>query len=346
METIEDQIRFIVEIDKLKHIIRRTKLFDGSRLENDVEHSWHMALMAHVFAEHANEPIDVSKVIMMALIHDIVEIDAGDYFFYNEAGAGNKKEAESRAAERIFGMLPADQGREMAVLWEEFEAKHTAEARFAAALDRFEPLLQNYLNKGDTWKKYGITRQEVLRRNKPILSDGSDALWNVVDRFLAQAESEGYFPDNSDIDGNQEGIHITEYDNTRDRHHVTGLWKDAFGYSQARNDPALAIDKKMAAHDDLFFVALKEQTAIGAVMAGYDGHRGWIYSLAVLPTHRKTGIGTALLAHAENKLAGLGCMKINLQILEENKDVEAFYIANGYGTEKRISMGKVLLKDS
>jgi putative hydrolases of HD superfamily len=344
MEKIEDQVNFLLEIDKLKHIMRRTKLFDGSRYENDVEHSWHLAMMALVLAEHAKDRVDVCKVMKMALIHDIVEIDAGDYFFYNEVGSDDKKVAEERAAERIFGMLPESQAREMTALWEEFEERRTAEAKFAAALDRFEPLMQNYLTHGYTWRKYGITKAEVLRRNIPILANGAPALKSFMDRILDDASQKGYFPGDEETTGDA-GVNVTEYDDTRDRQQTIALWKEVFGYTQARNEPALAIDKKTAANDGLFFVALDGQTVAGTIMAGYDGHRGWIYHLAVLPQHRNSGIGTALLHHAENKLARAGCMKINLQILEENRDVEAFYTANGYSPEKRISMGKALLKD-
>ncbi len=139
-------------------------------------------------------------------------------------------------------------------------------------------------------------------------------------------------------------IRITEYRNAVNRSEVIGLWKKVLGYKEAHNEPGLAIDKKISVADHLFFVALSEDSVVGTVMAGYDGHRGWIYSLAVAPECRKSGIGTALLAHAEKALEGLGCVKINLQIVEENKDVQTFYIRNGYTIEKRISMGKRLVR--
>jgi ribosomal protein S18 acetylase RimI-like enzyme len=139
-------------------------------------------------------------------------------------------------------------------------------------------------------------------------------------------------------------IRIEQYKDSENRAEVMRLWKDVFAYQAAHNEPGLVIDRKLDLSDGLFFVALDEQGVIGTVMAGYDGHRGWIYTLAVAPACRKRRIGTALLKHAENELERLGCVKINLQILEENREVEAFYLANGYKTEKRINMGKRLIE--
>ena len=137
-------------------------------------------------------------------------------------------------------------------------------------------------------------------------------------------------------------VSILPFDNLRHRFHVIALWKSVFGYQAPHNTPELAIAKKLAVADSLFFVAVERQAVVGTVMAGYDGHRGWIYSLAVHPDWRKQGIGSALLRHAEARLSALGCVKINLQILEENQSVQAFYSSHGYSTEKRISMGKKL----
>jgi ribosomal protein S18 acetylase RimI-like enzyme len=135
---------------------------------------------------------------------------------------------------------------------------------------------------------------------------------------------------------------ITEYNNVKHRGQVISLWNDAFGYETSHNAPDIVIDKKVDFNDGLFFVALDNDDVIGTVMAGYDGHRGWIYSIAVLPAYRKKGLGSALLSFAEKKLSEKGCMKINLQILDGNESVEAFYLSNGFQTEKRISMGKRL----
>ena len=190
MDRLARQLYFILELDKLKSVYRRTYLIDGTRSENSAEHSWHLALMAMVLAEHANEPLDVGKVIRMVLIHDIVEIDAGDTYIYD--AQDDKAEREQRAADRIFGLLPEDQAQEFRDLWEEFEARQTAEARFASALDRFIPQLHNFHTQGRSWKEHGITSERVLLRNVEI-SHGSNTLWEWTQMLIERAEAEGFF---------------------------------------------------------------------------------------------------------------------------------------------------------
>jgi putative hydrolase of HD superfamily len=187
---LEQQIRFIVEIDKLKTIRRRTYVIDENRSENTAEHSWHIAVMAMILAEYANEKIDVTKVVKMALVHDIVEIDAGDTFMYDTVGALDKAEREQRAAERIFNLLPADQAVEMRALWDEFEARQTAEARFAAAMDRLTPQLQNFNTNGGSWKDHAISRERVIDRNR-TMGEGSADLWEFTQRLLDRAVERG-----------------------------------------------------------------------------------------------------------------------------------------------------------
>jgi len=194
MESLDNrfqkQLEFIFEIDKVKSIIRKTKLFDGSRLENDAEHSWHLALMAITLSEYANEKIDLLRVVKMVLIHDLVEIDAGDVFVYDKARA-DQYEKEEIAAQRIFGILPQDQFQEYHEIWKEFENKNTIESKFANALDRIEPLLQNYKNKGASWKDNKISINTVLNRNEPV-SHGSEYLWDRVKEILNECISLGY----------------------------------------------------------------------------------------------------------------------------------------------------------
>jgi putative hydrolase of HD superfamily len=193
MDRLARQLQFILEIDKLKSIYRRTYLVDGERRENSAEHSWHLAMLAMVLAEHANEPLDVAKVIRMVLIHDIVEIDAGDTYIYGDQG--DKAAREALAADRIFGLLPPDQEAEFRGLWEEFEGGTTAEARFAAALDRFIPQLHNYHTQGRSWKEHGITAERVLTRNEEM-SQGSATLWQWTQTLIERAVSEGLLPRN------------------------------------------------------------------------------------------------------------------------------------------------------
>ncbi|MEH2450558.1 HD domain-containing protein [Nostoc sp.] len=160
---LTQQIQFIIEIDRLKQVIRQTLLTDGSRRENSAEHSWHLAVMAIVLAEYAPEGVDIFHAIKMLLIHDLVEIDAGDTFCYDVQGNESKAVREAQAALRLFRLLPADQGRELRLLWDEFEAGETPTAKFAAVLDRIQPLLQNQQNGGETLRTHGIRRDQVMK---------------------------------------------------------------------------------------------------------------------------------------------------------------------------------------
>ena len=193
VDRLEQQLAFLLELDKAKTVIRRSYLTDGSRLENDAEHMWHLAMFVLVLAEHAGEPIDVTKVLTMVLVHDIVEIDAGDVFVYDEAARAGKEAAELAAAERLYGLLPRDQGAELRALWEEFEAKETAEARFAGAVDRLQPLLLNLTTRGRSWQEHGITADRVLALNARI-GLSSPTLWTHVEALLHQAVADGVLP--------------------------------------------------------------------------------------------------------------------------------------------------------
>ena len=189
---LQQQLRFILEIDRLKQVFRQTYLLDGSRKENDAEHSWHLAVMAMLLAEHAaGDGIDVPRVMKMVLVHDLVEIDAGDTFCYDEAGNATKAAREQAAADRLFALLPADQGAEIRSLWEEFEARATPEARFAAALDRLQPLLHNLHTEGRAWREHGVTAEMVIARNRHI-ADGAPALWALVERLIRAAVAKGH----------------------------------------------------------------------------------------------------------------------------------------------------------
>lgn len=191
-ERLTRQLAFVAEIDKLKHILRQTWLLDASRRENDAEHSWHICVMALLLAEHAEAPVDLAKVVKMLLIHDVVEIDAGDTFIYDQAGHVDKKEREIRAAERLFGLLPADQSAELRALWDEFEARETPEARYAAAIDRLQPLMHNYLTEGKAWQAHGVTADRVLAMNHERIAAASPTLWQEANRMIHEAVEKGY----------------------------------------------------------------------------------------------------------------------------------------------------------
>jgi putative hydrolase of HD superfamily len=184
-ERLRSQVAFIHEIDKLKYIQRKTRLFNSDRSENDAEHSWHLAMMTIVLAEHSNTKIDIMKVLKMVLIHDIVEIDAGDIFLYDNKISHINTEAERLAAQRIFGLLPKDQAEEFTAIWEEFEANITEEAKFAKSMDRFEPLLQNVSNDGGTWREYDVEYSRVYKTQE-VIKEGSATIWNFAKRMLEQ----------------------------------------------------------------------------------------------------------------------------------------------------------------
>jgi putative hydrolase of HD superfamily len=187
---LRQQIDFIIEIDKLKKIYRRTKLISDSRYENDAEHSWHLAMMAMILHEHANEKIDLLKVLKLVLIHDLVEIDAGDTFAYDIRGREDKYEREDAAARRLFSILPEAQRDELYGLWQEFELRETIEAKFASALDSLQPLLHNYLNNGEIWEENHITGDMVYNRNKKI-ADGSEKLWEQAQEIIKNSIERG-----------------------------------------------------------------------------------------------------------------------------------------------------------
>ncbi|KAA0992702.1 HD domain-containing protein [Dyadobacter aurulentus] len=184
------QIEFIKEVDKLKYIIRKTKLLNSDRNENDAEHSWHLALMAVILSGHANFQIDLLKVIKMLLIHDIVEIDAGDTFIYDVNKSHSNTEEERKAANRIFGILPDDQASELIAIWEEFEEGQTNEAKFARAMDRLEPLLQNTSNNGGTWNEFGVNYEKVHSK-KQVIQQGSDLIWKYAEQLINDSVEKG-----------------------------------------------------------------------------------------------------------------------------------------------------------
>ncbi|CZF77992.1 hypothetical protein GCE9029_00545 [Grimontia celer] len=191
-ERLEKQLALIVEIDQLKAVLRRTRVkSDDGRLENSAEHSWQVALMALLLEEHANEPVDIAKVVKMLLLHDVVEIDAGDTFVYDLEAAKLQPEKELKAAKRIFGMLPVDQRDVLMSLWLEFEAGETPEARYGKALDRMLPMLLNYHSEGQSWKEYGVRYDQALTINGKI-EKGSALLWEKVQMMLSEAVEKGW----------------------------------------------------------------------------------------------------------------------------------------------------------
>lgn len=189
MERLKKQMAFIREIDKEKQIFRQTYVSDATRKENDAEHAWHMAIMAFLLSEYSNEEIDILRTIRMILIHDIVEIDAGDTYAYDEVAKGSQQERELLAADRLFGMLPEDQAKELRALWDEFEAAETKEARFARTLDNLQPMLLNDATDGKAWEEHEVPVSKILKRNERT-PKGSKVLWDYAHEQLIKKNVE------------------------------------------------------------------------------------------------------------------------------------------------------------
>lgn len=183
MTRLEQQISFLLEIDKVKNVFRQTYLADGNRKENDAEHSWHIALMAILLKEYAEEEVDVLKVMTMVLIHDLVEIDAGDTYAYDGEGMKSKREREVKAADRIFGLLPEDQGSYFRTLWEEFEAYETGDAKYAHLLDNFQPLMLNDASGGISWREHEVKKTQIYKRNERVC-ETSKTIWKKMQELV------------------------------------------------------------------------------------------------------------------------------------------------------------------
>lgn len=194
VERLEQQLAFLLEADGLKQVLRRTSIVGDHRRENTAEHSWHLALFALVLAEWADEPVDLTRVLALCLVHDLVEIDAGDTFAYDDEAALTKADREARAAERLFGLLPPDQGEVFHRLWAEYEAMETAESRFANAVDRLQPVMLNHAAGAQSpWVVHGISKEQIVQRNRPIAA-GSGALWAVAQSRIDEAMARGDQP--------------------------------------------------------------------------------------------------------------------------------------------------------
>lgn len=189
---IEQQLAFIQEIDSLKRVERKSFVSGTRRLENSAEHSWHVALMGWLLCEHAPPSVNPDRVVRMLLVHDLVEIDAGDTLLYAAAEAHRlQRERELLAAQRLFGLLPAEQAASLRALWDEFEARETPDAKFAAGIDRLQPLILNVMSEGAAWRRYGVTAQEVYEKNRHI-ADASPELWAVAEQLIDSAIRRGF----------------------------------------------------------------------------------------------------------------------------------------------------------
>ncbi|APV50408.1 hydrolase [Betaproteobacteria bacterium GR16-43] len=185
VDDLDKQLMFLKEIDGLKRVVRQSPLLDRSRKENSAEHSWHLAMYAWLLQEYAAEPVDISRVIRMLLLHDVVEVDAGDTPIHAPSDRDDQAEREARAAVRLFGLLPGAQGEELMALWREFEAAESADAKFAKALDRFQPFLVNISTDGGTWSENNVSREQVLKRYSVEIGRGAPRLWALCEEWVA-----------------------------------------------------------------------------------------------------------------------------------------------------------------
>lgn len=193
-ERIAKQIAFALELDKEKSVFRQTHLSGHGRNENDAEHAWHMAIMAYLLKEYSNEPVDIARVMIMCLIHDVVEIDAGDTYAYDAEGLATQKVREDAAKERIFSLLPEDQKQEFTAIFDEFEANETAEAKFAHSMDNFQPLILNNSNGGGDWKEHGVTAKKVYGRQSRT-KEGSEIIYEITDKIIQENIRKGSLPE-------------------------------------------------------------------------------------------------------------------------------------------------------
>lgn len=189
-ERLKKQVDFILEIDKEKNIFRQTHLSNHGRNENDAEHAWHMAIMAYLLQEYSNEPVDVARVMLMCLIHDLVEIDSGDTYAYDEEALKTQKQREEKAKERVFSLLPKEQKQDLMSIFDEFEENETPEAKFAHAMDNFQPLLLNNSNGGSDWIEHGVNESQIYGRHRKT-KEGSEELYKVTDKIIQDNVKKG-----------------------------------------------------------------------------------------------------------------------------------------------------------
>lgn len=189
-ERLKKQLDFALEIDKEKNILRQTHLSGHGRNENDAEHAWHMAIMAYLLREYSNEPVDITRVMLMCLIHDVVEIDAGDTYAYDEEGKKTQKAREEAAKERIYSLLPEDQKEELAAIFDEFEESKTPESKFAHAMDNLQPLMLNNSNDGGDWREHGVSAKQVYGRQSRT-KEGSEKMYEVTDQIIKKHREKG-----------------------------------------------------------------------------------------------------------------------------------------------------------
>jgi putative hydrolases of HD superfamily len=330
-ERLYTQLGFLLEADKLKSVVRMNYLADGSRRENDAEHSWHMAVMIAIMASYFPDA-DALKSIRMALIHDLVEIDAGDVFAFDEYSAAEKRLLEEKAAKRIFSLLPDDQQQEYLALWKEFEAGETSEALLANVVDRLQPLMLHRANSGLMWREYGVTLEKLTKRNEITLQRAPREVASFVRDLIEEAAVSGYLApgDTKDMSSAPGEVHIREM-TMEDYEEAYMIWTETPGVGMRSLDDSLAgIQKFLRRNPRTCFVAQVGGRLQGVIMAGHDGRRGYIYHAVVRPAMRGKGIGRSLVDAACLALCREGINKVALVVFRSNDPGNAFWEKLGW----------------
>jgi putative hydrolases of HD superfamily len=330
-ERLSRQLGFLLEADKLKSIVRMNYLADGSRRENDAEHSWHMATMIAIMAD-AFPNVDVLKSIKMALIHDLVEIDAGDVFAFDDYSVAEKRLLEEQAARRIFSLLPDDQEQEYLAHWEEFEAGETAEALLANVVDRLQPLMLHRANSGLMWREYGVTPEKLTKRNQITLQRAPQEVASFVRDLIDDATDKGYLAsgDPEDAEAAPDEVKIRPM-TMEDYADAYTIWTETPGVGmRSLDDSMVGIQKFLRRNPHTCFVAELSGSLQGVILAGHDGRRGYIYHAVVRPEMRGKGIGTKLVDAACQALHREGINKVALVVFRSNDPGNAFWEKLGW----------------
>ena len=300
VDRLNQQMEFIIEIDKMKQILRKSRIVGGLRYENDAEHTWHLAVMAVVFREYAaGGSVDLHKVIKMLLIHDLVEIDAGDTFAYDDVGYLDKAEREGQAAKRIFGLLPEDAGRELSALWHEFETRDTAEARYANALDRLQPMLLNCENRGQSWRENNVSSVQV-RKRATWIEDGAPELASYIEDRINEMVENGYLSDNGEALPKAGAI----------RRLAAGEEPPYELLLSA--DPSRESVNRSLESGHVYVMELDGGIAGVYILTDTEGQEAEILNLAVKTGFQRQGIGRTLLLSALDQAKSRGCSVIHI----------------------------------
>jgi len=336
---------FLREIDQVKNVLRKNRILDGSRQENDAEHAWHLAVMACILAETSNEKnLDIGKVIQMVLVHDLVEIDTGDVFVYDRVQREKQREAEVQAGHRIFGLLPADQSEKMRGLWEEFEGRETPEARFAAALDRLEPILLNAAQGGWLWREHGLSRKRVEEINQHM-AQGSERLWDYARGLIEVCDREGVFAHEPSETMRFRQVRSPEEIRTTCElareiwieYYVKIIGKDQVEYMLEKFQSEDAVVRQLDEGHEYYLADWHgEPVGYAACMPGEKGGSVFLSKIYIRKDLRGNGLGCQLLTFLETLCQERGFSSIWLTVNKRNHDSIVWYERRGFNRSESL----------